>query len=239
MIIEGKNAVTEALDAGVTIEKLCVQKGTFGDSYKRIIAMARKANVKVVFSEKDVLDKLSVSGRHQGVLAVATEYKYFSLDELTSGERGNRLLVLLDGVEDPHNLGAIIRVADCAGADGVVVPKHRGAGVTDTVIKTSAGATAHVKVAKVTNVNDAIRTLKDDGYIVLAADMNGASVYDTNLKGDIAIVIGGEGSGVHALTRKLADGVISLPQFGKVNSLNASVATGILLYEAVRQRTRK
>lgn len=242
MIIEGKNAVAEAFRSGMTIEKLCVQKGVFNESVNRSVAEARKNGVKVVFAEKEALDKLSQSGKHQGILAVTTEYKYSELEDILSvhKEKGtDALIILLDGVEDPHNLGAVIRVAECAGADGVVIPKHRGAGVTDIAVKTSAGASAYVKVAKVTNINDAIRLIKDRGITVLAADMGGASVYDADLRGDLAIVIGGEGSGVHTLTKKLTDGSVSLPTLGKVNSLNASVAAGAIIYEAVRQRTKK
>ena len=196
----------------------------------------------MVFEKPETLEKLSPSGRHQGVLAVTTEYSYYDLDEVVEDckeKSEDMLFILLDGVEDPHNLGAVIRVADCAGATGVIVPKHRGVGVTDTVVKVSAGASAHVKVIKVTNVNDAIRYLKDNGVFVFAADMDGDDIYKTNLTGNIALVIGGEGSGVHALTRKLSDGIISLPLYGKVNSLNASVATGIVVYEALRQRMVK
>lgn len=242
MIIEGKNAVTEAIKSGTTIEKLYVEKGNFARELNRIIALAREAGIKVSFEKAETLEKLSPTGRHQGVIASTTEYKYFDLEEVyeQAKERGEDVLfIILDGVEDPHNLGAVIRVADCAGATGVIVPKHRGAGVTDTVVRVSAGASAHVKVSKVTNVNDAIRYLKDKGVFVFAADMDGEDIYKTNLKGDIALVIGGEGSGVHALTRKLSDGIVSLPLYGQVNSLNASVATGIVVYEALRQRNGK
>lgn len=241
MQIEGYNPVSEALEAGVTVEKLYVEKGNFSDRANRLIAVAKQKNVRVIFEEKTRLDAMSVTEKHQGVIAVATEFVYTPLEDILSQnkEKGKPLLlVILDGVEDPHNLGAVIRVADSAGADGVVIPKHRGTSVTDTVVKTSAGASSHVPVAKVTNINDAIRLLKDEGVFVLAADMDGASVYQTDLTGNIALIIGGEGAGVHALTKKLADGVISLPQLGKVNSLNASVAAGVLLYEAVRQRIK-
>ena len=242
MIIEGKNAVYEALNSNTTIEKLSIEKGNFSKDLNRIIALARDKGIKVVFEKPETLEKLSPSGRHQGVLAVTTEYSYYDLDEVVEDckEKGEDMLfIILDGVEDPHNLGAVIRVADCAGATGVIVPKHRGVGVTDTVVKVSAGASAHVKVIKVTNVNDAIRYLKDNGVFVFAADMDGDDIYKTNLTGNIALVIGGEGGGVHALTRKLSDGIISLPLYGKVNSLNASVATGIVVYEALRQRLVK
>lgn len=242
MIIEGKNAVYEALKSETTIEKLYIEKGNFAKELNRIIAVAREQGIKISFEKSETLEKLSPSGRHQGVIATTTEYKYFELEDIVEEAKAkgeDMLFIILDGVEDPHNLGAVIRVADCAGATGVIVPKHRGVGVTDTVVKVSAGASAHVKVAKVTNTNDAIRYLKDQGVFVFAADMDGESIYRTNLTGNIALVIGGEGSGVHSLTRKLSDGIISLPLFGKVNSLNASVATGIVVYEAIRQRNGK
>ncbi len=236
MIIEGKNAIIEAIRGDVTIEKLCVQKGMAG--LERIVAEAKKKNIKVVFSEKQYMAKLSPSGRHQGVLAIATDFSYTPFDVLLS-ERGTKLIIVLDGVEDPHNLGAVVRVADCAGATGVVIPKYRASGVTDTVVKVSAGATAYVPIAKVTNVNDAIRKLKDCGVKVVAADMDGTPMYASDMTGDLAIVVGGEGKGVHELTKKLCDEVVSIPQFGKVNSLNASVATAVVTYECVRQRAAK
>ncbi|MBR3685758.1 MAG: 23S rRNA (guanosine(2251)-2'-O)-methyltransferase RlmB [Clostridia bacterium] len=242
MIIEGKNAVYEAMKSETTIEKLYIEKGNFAKELNRIIAVAREQGIKISFEKSETLEKLSPSGRHQGVIATTTEYKYFELEDIVEEAKAkgeDMLFIILDGVEDPHNLGAVIRVADCAGATGVIVPKHRGVGVTDTVVKVSAGASAHVKVAKVTNTNDAIRYLKDQGVFVFAADMDGESIYRTNLTGNIALVIGGEGSGVHSLTRKLSDGIVSLPLFGKVNSLNASVATGIVVYEAIRQRNGK
>lgn len=242
MIIEGINAVSESLNGDITVEKLYIQKGIFADRLNRLVAEARKKKIRVLFSEKEVMDRLSPSKKHQGALAIVTEFEYADfhnlLDEAINGINPI-LIVLLEGVEDPHNLGAVIRVADSAGATGIVIPKHRSVTVNDTVIRTSAGAAAYVPVAKVTNINDAVRTLKERGIKVYAADMNGVSVYDTDLTENIAVIIGGEGKGVNALTLKLADGIISLPQLGKVNSLNASVACGALLYEAVRQRQNK
>lgn len=236
MIVAGRNAVTEALQGNLTIEKIVVAKELNTDWSRKIVATAKQRGIKVSIVPRETMDKMSP--KHQGIFAVTTEFRYTPLEELLSAP-SPKLLVVLDGVEDPHNLGAVIRVADCTGATGVVVPKHRGTGVTDTVVRTSAGATAHVAVSKVTNLNDAVRAMKEAGIFVFAADMGGESVYRANLTGDIAIIIGGEGNGVHALTKKLADGVISLPQLGKVNSLNASVAAGALLYEAVRQRLAK
>jgi 23S rRNA (guanosine2251-2'-O)-methyltransferase len=242
MIIEGINPVAEALSGGITVEKVYVQKGLFSDRLNRLIAEARKKNIRLIFGEKEILDRLSPAKKHQGVLAFATDFVYAELPSLIESARSAdkpSLWVLLEGIEDPHNLGAVIRVADCAGATAVIIPKHRSATVNDTVIRTSAGAAAYVPVAKVTNLNDAVRNLKEAGVRVFAADTDGETVYNTDLTGDTAIIIGGEDKGINALTRKLADGIISLPQKGKINSLNASVACGALLYEAVRQRMPK
>lgn len=237
MIIEGKNAVSEALKGNVTIEKVMVQKDVQNKGIFQIVKECRERKITVHTVEKSALDRLSPSGRHQGVLAISTEFTYSEFDELleNKSEKG-LLIILLDGIEDPHNLGAIIRVAECAGADGIIIPRRRSCGVTDTAVKVSSGASSYVKIAKVANINDAVRELKERGVTIFAADMDGESIYKTDLRGDVAFVIGGEGSGVHALTRKLCDGVVSLPQNGKVNSLNASVATGIVVYECVRQK---
>lgn len=237
MLLQGRNAVTEALRSEVTVEKVLIQKDSPNINSKPIVTMCRDKKIPVQFVDRNALDRLCKGGEHRGFVAVTTDYKYVELEEITKRNGKDRLVILCDGIEDPHNLGAIVRVVDCAGADGIIIPRRRCCGVTDTVVKVSSGAASHVKIAKVANINDTIRALKEDGYIVLAADMDGQSIYKTNLKGDIAIVVGGEGDGVHALTKKLCDGAISLPQNGKVNSLNASVACGIVLYECVRQRS--
>lgn len=239
MLLETKNSILEALNGDVTVETLYVQKGSFDNITQKAIALARGKNVKVMILPDEAFKAKSETGRARGIMAIITEFVYSDLkkmaeDALSSGKAAT--IVLLDGVEDPHNLGAIIRVADCSGAAGVVIPKHRSASVNEVVIKTSAGATAHVPVAKVTNINDAIRYLKDQGFMIVSADMAGTSVYDTDLTGNIGFVIGGEGEGIHELVKKLSDKVVSLPQLGKINSLNASVAAGILLYEGIRQK---
>lgn len=235
MIIEGKNPVFEALSSDITIEKLMVLKDA-PNSFGNILNLCRDKKIVVQFVDRLALDRVSVSKHHQGIIAISTEFNYCDIEELLlKGDKDN-LIIILDGIEDPHNVGAIIRVADCVGATGIIIPRHRSCGITDTVVKVSSGACSHVKVAKVVNINDAIRKLQDNFYTVFATDMAGESVYKANLKGDIALVIGSEGSGVHLLTKKLCDGIISLPQFGKVNSLNASVAAGAVLYEAIRQR---
>lgn len=231
MKIEGKNCVREALtsDSG-SVNSLLVEKGINSD----IIALARKCGVKVQFAEKSVLDKMSESGRHQGYIADVTDYEYCDLQEVI--DEPNKFVVVLDGINDPHNFGSIIRVCECAGVSGIVIGKNRQVAVTDTVSRCSAGAISHVKIARVTNVNNAVKQLKESGFWVYAADMDGTEMTKTNLTGNVALVIGGEGSGVNKLTKQLCDGVVSIKLNGKVNSLNASVACGIVVYEVVRQR---
>lgn len=241
MIIEGKNPVRELLASNRNVEKMYVEKNNANHELVELTKKARAKKIPVTFVDKFVLDKNSVTKRHQGILAVTSDYIYDTLENMFNTSKTNDkplFLLILDGIEDPHNLGSIIRVGECCGVSGIVLPKHRAVGVTDTVAKISQGAIEHVSVVKVTNINDAIRWLKDNGVTVFCADMDGENIFTTNLTGDIAIVIGGENTGVKALTRKLCDGVISLPQFGKINSLNASVATGAILYEAIRQRTK-
>ena len=241
MIIEGKNPVRELLASNRNVEKMYVEKNNANHELVDLTKKARAKKIPVTFVDKFVLDKNSVTKRHQGILAVTSDYIYDTLENVFNTSKTNDkplFLLILDGIEDPHNLGSIIRVGECCGVSGIVLPKHRAVDVTDTVAKISQGAIEHVSVVKVTNINDAIRWLKDNGVTVFCADMDGENIFTTNLTGDIAIVIGGENTGVKALTRKLCDGVISLPQFGKINSLNASVATGAILYEAIRQRTK-
>ncbi|MBQ7227207.1 MAG: 23S rRNA (guanosine(2251)-2'-O)-methyltransferase RlmB [Clostridia bacterium] len=239
MKIYGRNAVEEAIKSGTTIDRLVVQKELKDAAANRIIKEAKDRGVKIFFRDKIALDRECDNGaRHQGFIAEITDFEYSELDDILAfaDEKGEPpFIVILDGVEDPHNLGSVIRVAECAGVHGVVIPRHRSVSVNDTVVKVSSGATAHLKVAKVTNVNDAIVDLKKKGVWVYAADMDGDDLYKTNLKGSVAFVIGGEGKGVKRLTRELCDGVVSIPMFGKVNSLNASVAAGVVIYEKVRQ----
>jgi len=239
MKIEGKNPVKELLNSDVTIEKIMIADGTSDQEVRALQKQARERGVKVEFVDKRGLDKVSETGHHQGIIAIYSEFKYASLDEVISTARHDGkdiMFVVLDEVLDPHNLGSVIRVAECAGATGVVIPNRRSATVNETVVRTSAGATAYMPVIKVSNLNQAIEEMKKQNIWVYAADMDGEQMHKTNLKGDIALVVGGEGTGVKPLTKKLCDGVISIPMFGKVNSLNASVSAGIVLYEAVRQR---
>ncbi len=238
MLIEGKNPVSETLKSDATVEKLYVQKGADAGVVQGIVAAARGKNIPVSFVDKTVLDKLSTGGKHQGVIAFCTDFVYSELDDILAlAEEKNEppFIVILDELEDPHNLGSIIRTAECAGVHGIVIGKRRGVTVNDTVIKCSAGAAEHVKVAKVTNVNDAIKYLKERNIYVYAADMDGELLYSSNLRGAIALVVGGEGNGVKRLTKELCDGVISIPIAGKINSLNASVAAALVIYEKVRQ----
>ena len=240
MLSVGKNAVRELLDSDKKIEKLYVLKGAH--DLDKLVEGARRKGARVEFCDKHALDRLADGLRHQGVIAESADFAYCSVDDLLSiaRQRGEKaFIVILDGIEDPHNLGSILGVAECAGAHGVVIPSRRSASVNETVIRISAGAANHIAVAKVGNVNDAIRRLKDEFVNVYCADMDGDSVYDAHFQDDTAIVIGSEGFGVKELTAKLCDGKVALPQRGKVNSLNASVACGIICYEVVRQRSAK
>ncbi len=238
MKIIGRNAVTEALRSGKTIDRLVAARDQKDVGAQRIINEAKSRGVKVFFYDKTVLDRESDGAKHQGFIAEVTDFKYSELDdvlELARSKNEPPFIFILDGVEDPHNLGSVIRVAECTGAHGVVIPRHRAASVNETVVKVSAGAAAHVMVVKATNVNDVIDELKAKGVWVYAADMDGESIYSTNLSGAVAFVIGGEGAGVKRLTKSKCDGVIALPMRGRVNSLNASVAAGVVAYEYVRQ----
>ena len=216
-----------------------IVNGTTDVDLRNIQKLARDKGLKVEFADRRALDKVSETGHHQGVIAIYSDFKYADLKSVikkTKQESKDILFVVLDEVLDPHNLGSVIRVAECAGATGVIIPNRRSATVNETVVRTSAGATAYMPVIKVSNLNQAIEEMKKQNIWVYAADMDGEQMHKTNLKGDIALVVGGEGTGVKALTKKLCDGVISIPMFGKVNSLNASVSAGIVLYEAVKQR---
>lgn len=237
MIVEGKNAVKELLKSGKTIDKICAQKG---DKVAEALAMqAKSTGAKAVFCARENLDQISVTRKHQGIIAYTTDFVYSDLDDLLTGAEDTRLVIILDGVEDPHNLGSILRSAECMGAAGVVIGKHRAVQVNETVVKTSCGATEYVKVARVTNINDAIRALKDKFFKVYTMDMDGAPIQESDLKGDVCLVLGSEGSGVSALTKKLSDASVSIPMKGEIASMNVSVAAGIGMYEYVRQNGKK
>ena len=236
MQIEGKNSLKEALSSSLTIKKLYVQKNAH--DLQSFIDLARKNSIRVEFIDRSELDRMSETKHHQGLIAIAENYSYCELEDIIekSNNDNDLFVLLLDGIEDPHNLGSIIRVAECLGVDGIIIPNKRSASVNSTVLRVSAGAAARVKIAMVNNINDVIRKLKDNFVTVCCADMDGENIYNSHLNGDIAVVIGSEGFGVKQLTKKLCDKTISIPQFGKVNSLNASVACGIICSEIVRQR---
>ncbi len=235
MKIEGRNAVLELLKTDKTVDKLLMQKGAEG-SAGRIFAMAREKGIRVQFADAKALDRESETGRHQGVIAYVSDYVYADLDVLLEKKEKPRFVIVCDGVEDVHNLGSILRVAECAGADGVIIPKNKSAQVTGAVVRISEGAANHLPVARVAGVNYAVDKLKESGYWVYGLEADGEDLYACDLTGDIALVVGGEDSGIAALTRKKCDKILSLPLCGQVNSLNASVALGIAAYEAVRQR---
>ena len=239
-LIEGRNAVTEALRAGASIDKLYIAKGETDRTLGRIAAQAKKAGAVVVEADRRKLDAMSATHSHQGVIAVAAAAPYATVEDIlqAAAARGEPpLLVVCDELSDPHNLGAVIRTAECAGAHGVVIPKRRSAGLTAVVAKTSAGAVAHVPVARVPNLPALLDDLKKQGVWVFGTAADGTtSLYDADLKGPAAIVIGSEGSGMGRLVSERCDFLVSIPMRGKLNSLNASAAAAILLYEAVRQR---
>jgi len=239
LTIEGRNAVMEAFRAGKTIDKLFVLDGCQDGPVRSITREARKHDTIINYVAKERLDQLSETGKHQGVIAFAAAYEYAQVEDMLAlaKEKGEPpFLFLLDNIEDPHNLGAIIRTANLAGAHGVIIPKRRAAGLTATVAKTSAGALNYTPVAKVTNLGQTIEELKRKGMWFVCADMDGEVMYRLDLKGPIGMVIGNEGEGVSRLVKEKCDFVASIPMKGDIDSLNASVAAGVLAYEIVRQR---
>ncbi|HZQ68466.1 MAG TPA: 23S rRNA (guanosine(2251)-2'-O)-methyltransferase RlmB [Terriglobales bacterium] len=238
-IIYGINAVSEALKArGRAFEWVGVAKERHDLRLQRVVEECRRIGVAVRFVGRPELDRMAGNNAHQGVVAVTSGKQYNELDDVIAAKRGEHsLLVLLDGIEDPHNLGAILRTADAAGADGVVIPERRAVGVTPVVTKASAGASEHLPIARVTNIARTVDELKDKNIWVVGLDERGTQSYDSlDYKMDCAIVLGAEGKGVHELVRKKCDFVVSIPMLGKVSSLNVSVAAGVMLYEVVRQR---
>ena len=238
-IIDGRNAVLEAFRSGKTIDKLFVLDGCQDGPVRTIIREAKKTDTIINFVDKERLDRLSDSGHHQGVVAQAAAYEYAEVEDILENARQkgeDPFIFILDEIEDPHNLGAIIRTANLAGAHGVIIPKRRAVGLTATVAKTSAGAINYTPVAKVTNIGRTIDELKNSGMWFVCADMGGDTMYNLNLKGSIGLVIGNEGSGVSRLVKEKCDYIASIPMKGDIDSLNASVAAGVLAYEIVRQR---
>ena len=237
--IEGRNAVIEAFRSGKTIDKLYVLDGCKDGPVMTIIREAKKTDTIIRYVDREILDRLSKTGHHQGVVANAAAYDYAEVEDILNAarEKGEPPFVfILDGIEDPHNLGAIIRTANLAGAHGVIIPKRRAVGLTATVGKTSAGALNYTPVAKVTNLSATIEELKKEGLWFVCADMGGETMYNLNLTGPIGLVIGNEGEGVSRLVKEKCDYVASIPMKGNIDSLNASVAAGVLAYEIVRQR---
>lgn len=239
--IEGRNAVLEAYRSGKTIDKLYVQDGCHDGIVNSITREARKQNTIVNYVAKERLDQMSTTGKHQGVIAQAAAYEYAELEDIfaKAEEKGEApFIIILDEIEDPHNLGAIIRTANLAGAHGVIIPKRRAAGLTATVVKASAGALNYTPVVKVTNLVQTMEELKKHGIWFVCAAMDGEMMYQLNLTGPIGLVIGNEGEGVSRLVRKSCDYVAAIPMKGDIDSLNASVAAGVLAYEIVRQRMK-
>ncbi len=240
--IYGINAVAEALKArGRTFEWVGVSKERHDLRLQRVVDECRRQGVAVRFLIRPELDRMTGNNAHQGVVAVTSAKRYNDLEDVVAAKRGQHsLVVVLDGVEDPHNLGAILRTADAAGADGVVIPERRAAGVTATVTKASAGASEHLPIAKVTNIARTLEELKSNNLWIVGLDEHGTQTYDSlDYNMDCAIVLGAEGKGVHDLVRKKCDFLVSIPMLGKVPSLNVSVAAGVVLYEIVRQRRKK
>ena len=239
MKIEGRNGVREALASGQNIQKILVSNSARDKVISELVTIAKEKKIKITFVPNEALNKESVTKKHQGIIAFCDDYKYVDIEDILNESKVKNkpnFILILDGIEDPHNLGSILRVCDCMGVDGVIIGKNRACQVTETVIKSSAGSTSYVKIAKVTNINQTIEKLKALNIWVYACELGGVNLTKSDLTGNIAIVIGSEGFGVSALTKKLCDGVVTIPMQGHVNSLNASVATGMVLYEAMKQR---
>lgn len=239
LTMEGRNAVLEAFRSGKTIDKLYILDGCQDGPIRTILREAKKQDTIVQFVKKERLDQLSETGHHQGVIASAAAYEYADIEDILKAarEKGEPpFLIFLDNIEDPHNLGAIIRTANLAGAHGVVIPKRRAVGLTATVARVSAGALNYTPVAKVTNLGNTIEELKKEGMWFVCADMGGETMYNIDLKGAIGLVIGNEGEGVSRLVKEKCDFIASIPMKGNIDSLNASVAAGVLAFEIVRQR---
>ena len=242
LTFQGRNAVLEAFRSGKTIDKLFILDGCQDGPIKSIVREAKKTDAIINYVDKERLDRLAGTGHHQGVVAIGAAYEYAEVDDILASakEKGeDPFIFILDEIEDPHNLGAIIRTANLAGAHGVIIPKRRAVGLTATVAKTSAGAINYTPVAKVTNISQTIEELKKQGLWFVCADMGGETMYNLNLKGPIGLVIGNEGNGVSRLVKDKCDFIASIPMKGDIDSLNASVAAGVLGYEIVRQRLQK
>ena len=237
MLIEGRNSLNQALDGNGTIDKILVSQ-SMRDQH--LFERIKASGVTYQIVDKMTLDKISKSKNHQGVVAYVTNYQYFDLKEVIENAYAHGkqpLMLVLDGIEDPHNLGNIIRTAECMGVDGIILPKNRSVTVNDTAMRVSQGAAANVQICKVVNINQEIQRLKDKGFWVYGVELGGMEISKVNLKGPVVLVMGSEGNGIHQLTRKLVDGIVTIQMHGKVNSLNVGSATAIALYEVNRQRS--
>ncbi len=237
MKIEGRNAVSELLKTEATVDVVYVQNGMRDAPSRALLNEIKQSGIKVSFVDKSVLDKQSPSKRHQGFMALVSDYEYADFYDILDELKEDAFILCLDGIEDVHNLGSIIRVCECGGVDAIIIGKHRSASVNETVMRISEGSANHVKIAKVTNVNKAIDELKERGVWIYGVELGGENIYNVNFKGKIALVIGGEDTGINRLTKTKCDVICTIPMHGKINSLNASVATGIAVFEAVRQRS--
>lgn len=246
MLIYGKNAIREALISEKTFNKLYIDKSLRDNASQEIINLAKQNNVKINFVDRKILDNKTVNLKnekiaHQGMFGEIVEFDYAEIDDifnLAESRNEQPFILILDGVEDPHNLGAIIRTAECAGAHGIIIPEHRACAVNDTVLKTSAGAVSNVNIVRATNLNNVIDQLKKKGVWVYACELGGENIWKSNLTGPIAVVMGSEGFGVSKLTKQKCDGVFTIPMYGKINSLNVSVATAVSVFEILRQRNK-
>lgn len=239
-LIEGRNAVIEALKSNRTIEYVMVAKGNMTGSINKVVGIAKEKGIIIKEVDRKKLDSMSITGAHQGVMAIVTPYKYSEVEDILkyAEDKGEEpFILILDEIEDPHNLGSIMRTAETCGVHGIIIPKRRNVGVTPTVYKTSAGAAEYMKVAKVANINRAIDSIKEKGIWVYGADMDGESYcFQTNFKGAVALVIGSEGRGISKLTKEKCDVLVKIPMAGNITSLNASVAAGIMMYEVLKQK---
>ncbi len=237
MLIEGRNSVEQALLGNGTIDKILMSPNLRDQN---LIERIKNSGVTYQFVDKAALDKISKSKNHQGVVAYVTNYHYFDLKDVIEcayAQGKQPLMLILDGVEDPHNLGNIIRTAECMGVDGIILPKNRSVTVNDTAMRVSQGAASNVRICKVVNINQEIQRLKDKGFWIYGVELGGVEISKVNLKGPTVLVMGSEGKGIHQLTRKLVDGIVTIRMHGKVNSLNVGSATAIALYEVNRQRS--
>jgi 23S rRNA (guanosine2251-2'-O)-methyltransferase len=240
-IIEGRNAVIEALRSNRTIEQILVATGDVSGSINVVLALSKEKGIVVKYVDRKKLDQISQTGAHQGVVAQITPYKYYSVEDILDCAKQKEetpFIIILDEIEDPHNFGSIIRTAEVCGAHGIIIPKRRNVGVTPVVFKSSAGAVEYTKIAKVTNLNSTIDMLKEKGIWIYGADMNGDNCFDVNFDGPLALVIGSEGKGISKLTKEKCDALVKIPMMGKISSLNASVAGGILMYEILKQKIK-